>query len=388
MVVGDVGEIMNNAQATYLDVLRGFAAQLVLVGHIYSMVLFPGKTLGVGDLGVIVFFILSGFLITYTTLLKKHRGSYTFRNYIGDRFFRIFVPYLPAVIVIVSLDAYVYHYTSVTAYIEHYNLKDFVATLTMLQQHPVGLFLDKLLGLSEFKLATFGSGRPLWTVASEWWLYVVFGMVFFYSRQTTRFFLLLLFFLLAAIGPLFNAVAGTGQGLSLVWFLMSGLAYFYFKNGREIERKVTFFLHAGIHEKVMFYLFMSFLLVLMLVRGFWVSYVEPGFVFQRPIFYDFNLYLLLMIFFTLVFLVVGNVQLRVRNKVAMFIADYSYSLYLIHYTLLFFFVSVGFTTEDKVYDFIILYTLSNLMAIVFWWLFERHYRQVKQVFSKKFYAGR
>lgn len=59
---------MTPAQASLLDSLRAAAAQIVLIGHIYSIVLRPERTLGIGDLGVVVFFVLSGFLIGYTTL--------------------------------------------------------------------------------------------------------------------------------------------------------------------------------------------------------------------------------------------------------------------------------------------------------------------------------
>lgn len=373
---------MNTAQTTFIDGLRGGAAQLVLLGHIYSMILYPGHTTGLGDLGVIIFFILSGFLITYTSLIKK---GYNFKRYFLDRFFRIFVPYIPAVILILIVDTYIFNYTAARDYLEHYNLKDFFATLTMLQQHPVGLFMDKLLGISEFKLATFGSGRPLWTVATEWWLYIMFSFVLFYKIDTKRFFLKLLLFLIVSIVPVFNFVAGTGQGLSLVWFIMSGIAYWYYKSGQNLADTMKKLLLSGKREKILLYLLLAGLAVLMGIRFLWISYIETDFIFSRPVFYDFNLYVLLIIFLSLIFCILSVVNSQKRNKIILFFADYSYSLYLIHYTLLYFLLSSEIIKgNNKITDFIVCYLITNLVAIIFWWMFERNHKHVKRYIINKF----
>ena len=60
---------MTKSQVTFLDLIRGLAAQLVLIGHVTSV---SGHELKVTiqDLGVVLFFFLSGFLIT-TTAMKK-----------------------------------------------------------------------------------------------------------------------------------------------------------------------------------------------------------------------------------------------------------------------------------------------------------------------------
>lgn len=373
---------MNTAQATYIDGLRGGAAQLVLFGHIYSMILYPGHTTGLGDLGVIIFFILSGFLITYTSLIKK---DYNFKKYFLDRFFRIFVPYIPAVLFIIIIDTYIFNYTASKEYLEHYNLKDLLATLTMLQQHPVGLFMDKLLGISELKLATFGSGRPLWTVAIEWWLYIMFSFILFYKRDTNRFFIKLFLFLIISIVPVFNFVAGTGQGLSLVWFIMSGIAYWYYTSGQNIADLMKKILVSGKREKFLLYLLLMGLAVLMVIRFLWISYIETDFVFSRPVFYDFNLYVLLIIFLSLIFCILSVIKSQKRNKIILFFADYSYSLYLIHYTLLYFLLSSKIIGGNNVMlDFMVCYLVTNLVAIVFWWMFERNHKLIKQYIINKF----
>ena len=58
---------MNGRQATFLDITRTIAAQSVLVGHIY-MTLIGELPVMLGNFGVLLFFVLSGFLICYTVL--------------------------------------------------------------------------------------------------------------------------------------------------------------------------------------------------------------------------------------------------------------------------------------------------------------------------------
>ena len=373
---------MNQAQSTYLDILRGLAAQLVVVGHIYSMYWNPTHTLGLGDLGVIIFFILSGFLITYTTLIKRERRGYTGYQYFSDRFFRIFVPYIPAVLLIVVLDAFVNNSNDGSVYAEFYTVKDFVATISMHQQHPVGLAFDKVFHIDQLKLTTFGSGRPLWTVANEWWLYIVFGLLLFFPKNKKKWTLAIVAVLIASIVPLFNTVAGTGAGLSLIWFLMSGVAFYYVFNKTTLTTSISKLLKGSANKSIVSIL-ISCIFILMVFRIVWVSYVEPGFVFERPEFYDFNFYILITLFLAMVYVALGSVEVKERNSICKFVADYSYSLYLVHYTWIFFVLGMGFITTDTIGGGALLFITSNIVGLLFWLLFERHFKRVQTFFESR-----
>ena len=92
----------------YFDVIqvyRGIAALLVVVHHTYASFEhfhdFNIPTLGflakIGKLGVDFFFVLSGFIITYTTF--KYRGDRGYlKKYFSARVLRIYIPYLPIAI--------------------------------------------------------------------------------------------------------------------------------------------------------------------------------------------------------------------------------------------------------------------------------------------------
>jgi peptidoglycan/LPS O-acetylase OafA/YrhL len=90
-----------------LDGLRGVAVLLVIIAHLGYMdrmgsalarhhLASLGKLFEVeiGDLGVSIFFVISGYLIT--TLLLRHQdgnGQVSLKNFYARRFFRIFPPY-------------------------------------------------------------------------------------------------------------------------------------------------------------------------------------------------------------------------------------------------------------------------------------------------------
>lgn len=79
-----------------LDGLRAFSIALVIIAHLVRQGTTPGYTYfeSLGPLGVSIFFVISGFLITH--LLLKERastGRISLKRFYMRRFFRIFPPY-------------------------------------------------------------------------------------------------------------------------------------------------------------------------------------------------------------------------------------------------------------------------------------------------------
>jgi peptidoglycan/LPS O-acetylase OafA/YrhL len=102
---------------------------------------------------------------------------------------------------------------------------------------------------------------------------------------------------------------------------------------------------------------------------------------------QFSLFLAISLFATLFLL--KNIQKVniVIKKACTFIADYSYSLYLTHSTVLTY-IYIKYPGHD--YDmqfFLIAIGVCNIIAIVFWYLFERHHRKVAKFLKKKFSAA-
>ncbi|QBY01301.1 acyltransferase [Rhodophyticola sp. CCM32] len=367
---------MSPGQSTLLDALRAFAAHCVLLGHILSLSIFPELRTGLGDLGVVIFFVLSGFLIASTSTAKADRSRYLFQDYLLDRAFRIFAPYLPALIAVFILDGLTLRFSTVQTYAEYFTLKDFTASLLMLQQFPPGIILDEWFGLNAAKLSTFGSARPFWTVANEWWLYVCFGMIFFSivsKHRKTGF----VFLLAAAIVPVFNFVAGTGDGLSLLWVVMALMGVFYARRPGKTGANMPDIKVPDSKLNIILTMALICTLLLAVVRFLWISYLHPSLAPGTPVVYDFNLYVLIAFAMSLMFFLVRQIENPLGHKSIRFLAGYSYSLYLIHYSIIYFCDALELGPKGKATRLLFLYLLCNVAAVLLWALFERHHRRLR-----------
>lgn len=217
---------LNPVQIAWLDVLRGVSAQLVIMEHISDAV-FPGSLIGRLDfahLGVAVFFLLSGFLITHTVLARAAAERFTLREFMISRLARIYAPLVPALLLVAALDALMLgspHYL----WRADYTLPTFLANLAMLQDFPLFQVLRRL-GVPEqpWFINAFGSVRPIWTISIEWWIYVTVGLVAF-ALITQRWpWWLLPALAFAAIEPAYHAIGGPGNGLTMIWLFGALLA--------------------------------------------------------------------------------------------------------------------------------------------------------------------
>ncbi|GGD31880.1 acyltransferase family protein [Aureimonas glaciei] len=186
-------DVRNPAFASFLDMARWMAAVIVLLGHLrdplflgYGAVAAADRTVPVmiwyfvtGWFGeaVIVFFVLSGYLVGGLSLGKMQGQRFDLRAYAIDRFTRLYLPFLPAVLLTVLLDAVggsafaaagLYDGTQ-PMLAEKLRFGPLVALAT-----PEN-FAGTLAMLQHFVLPPYGSNQPLWTIAAEFWFYVVFG---------------------------------------------------------------------------------------------------------------------------------------------------------------------------------------------------------------------
>jgi len=104
-----------------------------------------------GSEWVTVFFVLSGFLVGGKVLERVAKGSFDLRAYAIDRFSRIWMPLIPALM--------------------------FTAGVAMYVGRPVSLFdfAGNLLGLQCSVCDNFAGNVPLWSLAYEIWFYVLAG---------------------------------------------------------------------------------------------------------------------------------------------------------------------------------------------------------------------
>jgi peptidoglycan/LPS O-acetylase OafA/YrhL len=98
-----------------LDLIRLSAAQAVCVGHAISFfgvakTFQPPNFPWIQNVAVQVFFVLSGFVIAFTLVERGRDENYGFRQYLADRFARIYSAYVPSLVAIAAIDSAVQTY--------------------------------------------------------------------------------------------------------------------------------------------------------------------------------------------------------------------------------------------------------------------------------------
>ena len=176
---------MNRPFSIYLDLIRFIAACLVYLYHSNQRFLIeailPASTFGHSS--VIVFFVLSGFVIAYVASTKESQ----FSRFVASRISRVLSVALPAVFLTLLLDT-----AGRALYPEIYS------------GYPYDQFFVRILGsllmANEvwFISITSFSNVPYWSICYEWWYYVGFVLVTFLPRHSG---LLLAAALMLLIGP-------------------------------------------------------------------------------------------------------------------------------------------------------------------------------------------
>lgn len=159
---------MNRSFSIYLDLVRFGAAVLVYLWH-SNMRLLVTDILPVSNYGhsaVIVFFVLSGFVIAYVTDTKEK----TWVAYGASRLSRVYSVVVPTLVLTLLLD---------TAGRQLYPaLYDYPYDRFILRVLGCGLMLNESWWVS----ITYFSNVPYWSIAFEFWYYVIFALVMFLPR--------------------------------------------------------------------------------------------------------------------------------------------------------------------------------------------------------------
>jgi len=153
-----------------LESIRGFAAAYVVLHHVQiACDGRPSLPLSFGQEAVVLFFILSGFVIHHATCVVREREP--FRAYFFRRFRRIYPLFLFALL-----------YSYAVSCLGERRLLVF----------DVGAFAGNLMMLQDFAwvkrgtwVGPFCGNSPLWSLSYEWWFYMMFyPLVFTIGMRT------------------------------------------------------------------------------------------------------------------------------------------------------------------------------------------------------------
>ena len=180
---------MNSGTSAFLNASRWIAAFCVVVGHVYNISInyhnievpsLPQRAVnflgGFGHMSVIVFFVISGFLIGGRTVLGLRDKNLWLTTILINRFSRIYAVLIPALIVGFILDwvgVEFFNASSIYTHPDEFYTNTFGDNIATHLNFDT--FVGNLLQLQTIVVSALGSNGPLWSLANEWWYYVLFG---------------------------------------------------------------------------------------------------------------------------------------------------------------------------------------------------------------------
>jgi peptidoglycan/LPS O-acetylase OafA/YrhL len=219
-----------------LDLLRAIAALLVCLGHWRNLLFLdypqisrhrallsaPYVLTGAGHQAVVIFFVLSGYLISGNIFRLIRDGRWSWRTYLIHRLTRLWLVLFPALLLGGLWDIVGLHLHSAQALygglVANHVTSDVANTLN------IRCFFGNLFFLQNTFVQCFGSNSPLWSLANEFWYYLLFPLALLACQskctKAARVVQGALFLVLAWL------VGIRIMSLFPIWLLGSGLAAF------------------------------------------------------------------------------------------------------------------------------------------------------------------
>ncbi len=309
---------MNRQFSVYLDLVRFLAALLVYVYHSNQRFLIESvlPASNFGHSSVIVFFVLSGFVIAFVTATKES----TWASYAASRIARVFSVTVPTIVLTLALDS-----VGRSLYPEIY------------AGYPYDQFLLRIIGsvlmLNEVWLIsiTSFSNVPYWSICYEWWYYVTFAMVIFLPARVG---LLVASITLLALGPKLILLAP-------IWWL--GVLLYHWRFLRELSLGASWLLVVvSICGIVLYHVFGVGDWASDGLKGVLGDDLHRSMTFSKFFVADYLLGILVFMNFAGVRNLApfhGRFMLSIEKPVR-FVANYTFTLYLLHQPLFLFWGAV------------------------------------------------
>lgn len=177
---------LSPAASDSLDLIRAVAACAVMFGHLRTFFFVDFQHLshkslplealyffaGFGHQAVIVFFVLSGFLISSTVIRSRVLGKWSWRDYAVNRATRLYVVLIPGLLLGFFWDRLGSWLFAAKGIYSH-PLSD-LGLAVPLKNLTLSAFLGNFVFLQTILCEPFGSNGPLWSLANEFWYYVLF----------------------------------------------------------------------------------------------------------------------------------------------------------------------------------------------------------------------
>ncbi len=188
---------VDSSASVLFDLLRGVAALLVLLEHgrnlfflDYSslhthrpILALPYLLTGAGHPAVVVFFVLSGFFISGAVFRAVERNQWLWVDYLTRRLVRLWVVLLPALLLCLFWDRLGIHLGHAPALYRGEVYNHMLGDVRHLLSPSI--FLGNAFFLQSILVPVFGSDGALWSLAYEFWYYILFPLGYFAIRPAT-----------------------------------------------------------------------------------------------------------------------------------------------------------------------------------------------------------
>lgn len=226
----------------HLDCLRGIAALLVCLEHLRAFLFVPYARLnepglvarifylvsGLGHQAVMIFFVLSGFLVGGSVLTSFRNGKWSWSGYILRRMSRLWVVLIPALLLTLFWDTIGFHHDVMGYKGAFRGVYNSGPTQVVPADWSPAVFWGNTFFLQTIAVPCFGTNSPLWSLANEFWYYLLFPLlitVFAGSGLVVRIICLLSALMILNFLPRPILLGG------LVWFL-GAIVYFLIQKDR------------------------------------------------------------------------------------------------------------------------------------------------------------
>lgn len=177
---------MNRQLSRYLDLLRVLAALLVLLAHLCDTSISDGKVKlpdQIGYSSVMIFFVLSGYVISYVAAEREH----TLSDFAISRIARVYSVVIPALVLTVFVDILFLKIPPL------FNATKLIGAIPLYQyaKFPKYVIIDLLFGneIFGFREKMFSNGT-YWSMCLEVYYYVIFASAFYLRGNDVSFVLL------------------------------------------------------------------------------------------------------------------------------------------------------------------------------------------------------
>lgn len=291
---------LTQSQSILLDLIRYFLAAVVVIGHGFGFFLgyfdgfFPRVFPHPQSIAVVCFFYLSGFLIVGSQIRQSDRAEGSLGKYLLDRTTRVYVTLIPSLIFVVAVDLSLQKLSAANVELvtNYASLKIFIDNLFLIPSMP------------------YGTMRPIWSLMYEWWIYLLFGGLYYLKSNRVS---ALLLILAGAYYTLKVNASGEAGHIWIIWALGGVCAHLQQKiSWKDLNR------HA-----------LDALALLLLIAAGWLYFISKS-AYNLPA----GIFLALFLF-----IFTNKVSRFLRlllplREVAKKIAGFSFTLFLTHYTIL------------------------------------------------------